>query len=218
MAGNYTLNNSELLIDGTEVLSTYDCFVEKSDGFLGLPARKKTLENEWPDVSGIDPDLAVNVIDKRKCNLSLIVRGSDVNDINSNLAGIIALVNKSGYRYLKKNQVPGVFLVYTEGDISVEKLNKAATGKQLARMRINFIEPYTLKKQYYSDQEPLAQVTLVIVTSGYITVDWGDGDTDSISANDTLIHNYSSTGHYCIVIYGQVEKITSVTPTNAVAI
>lgn len=217
MAGNYTSNGNLSLIDGVNI-RTYG-FIERATGFLDQPGRKKTLEHSWPDEHGLDIDLNTIVYDERRCQLEIIAKGSTFSGLVSAVNTIKAMFNKSGYRYLKLYGIGGVYLVFVSGQIGVSRLNRGVTSTQYARLTIPLIEPYPVKYMYYANSlSSLITVSLAIGTSGPVTVDWGDNTYSTLAASGIVSHTYTTLGEYCITIYGSVQDITGITPTNCTEI
>ena len=216
MAGNYTTNDALTLLDGLNIRD-YG-FIEKATGFLDEPERKKTIEHSWPDDHGLEIDLTALRRNERRCHLDLIVKGTTWSGCVNAANNVKALFNKTGYRYLKIYGIDGVYLVYVNGLIGVSRLNRGVSNAQLARMSIPLIEPYPVKYQYYTDQTTLNQVSLAIVTTKPVIIDWGDASYSSLNTSGTVTHDYTSGGEYCIVVYGGVDGISGITPTNCTLI
>ncbi len=205
------------LLDGVNIRN-FNGFIQNISGFLDDPEPKDTLLHSWLEDHGIDVDLSTLRFNERKCELNYIIKGSSLADLVSKIIAFKTAINKNNYRYLKLYGIPGIFLIYVSGKIGVVRLNRGILNVQHAKLNIPLIEPYPIKYQYYTEQDPLAQVELVISGTKPITIDWGDNTYSSLSGSGVKTHNYTATGVYCIVIYGGVDGITNITPTNAIEI
>lgn len=215
--GNYTALPAVSLLDGIQ-FSTYHAWIERATGFLDQPSRKESYKYSWPDEHGVDMDLDANYYDERKCSLDLIISGTSMANLYSNINTLFAILKQAGYHHLKMYSIDGIFTVFVSGAIAVTRLNRGVTNKQYARLSIPLIDIYPVKYTYYTDQtEAFTEVALAITTTKPVIADWGDGSVSTLISSGIRTHTYTTAGLYCIMVLGGVDGVSDIIPTNATA-
>jgi hypothetical protein len=213
MASNYTQNIGTHMLNGID-LKSIGVTVDKSTGFLNMPKRKEILEMDWPDRHGLVADLVEFKTSARHLKLNLHVIGSNLMNLRFNLQKLYTELMRPGHQYLKMGGMNVINLVYLKDEIYVDRQTKNNANKSYAKVEVSLIEPYPITLQYITDQTALSQVSLQIFCSKPVTVNWGDRTFAYLAGSGTVTKNYSQTGFYCIVVYGEVDSVTSVS-TNA---
>jgi hypothetical protein len=217
MAGNYSTNINKCLLNGID-LATLGARVEKSTGFLDMPARKEFLEMNWPDKHGLSADLAEFKMSARNLNISLYVFATTLLNLKYNIDKVYNELMKPGHQYLKMGGLEAINLVYLKDEIKVSRYTKNNSLNSYALLDISLVDPCPKTLQYYTNQSTLKQVSLNILCSKPITIDWGNKTYSYLAQSGNVSKNYEEPGNYAIVIYGEVDAIATVSPTNAIAI
>jgi hypothetical protein len=219
MAANYTTSNVIYLLNGND-LSTWKAFIVKSDNFLSLPKRKDKIAYNWPDEHGEDIDLTTVYFEPSDYDLEIIMYADTLAALQANIKLLIAELSKTGLQHLKMAGIAGVTPFYTNGHVSVENLTGISSTQAAARVTFSIRNPNPINRQFWTTKASINLTSqLYIVTTKALTINWGDGNIEAIAAGTiTKIHTFTAIGTYCIVVYGGVDGITTITPTNCTAI
>jgi len=213
MAGNYSLDSTKTLIDGVEIKPFFNCEIEKSTGFIMQPTRKELWKNEWRDQNGSEIDLSEVYVKDRELNFTLLVKGFSYSNAVQNVQGLLNLIYKPGYRYVKRYGIHTCFLAFCKEEINPVQLKKSSALRPLFRVSIPLVEHFPVKTQYYADGT--LEVAIEIVRTKPQIIDWGDNTYTNLAVGSSTEHKvYSTAGHYCISIIDGTG-ITSITATNA---
>ena len=220
MASNYTNDDTITLLDGVNIKTQYGADLLKAVGFLDMPKAKEPLRHNWPDEHGTDEDNgAALYYQEQPLTMELLfVSETSLNDLRTKIKAAITAFIAAGLRHIKIPGVSGVRLVRYVSSTTTRQTN-GITGRQVAIVKIELLEPSPAYYQFYSDRSAnLNQVSLAITTTKTVTIYWGDGTSTIATASGTKTKTYAANGHYCIVVYGSVQGVSAITPTNAIAI
>ncbi len=219
MAANYTTDNSLYLVNGNN-LATWKAFVVKSDGFHDLPQRKENLSWNWPDEHGLEIDLSAVYFEPQEYALELIMYDTTYAALQANIKLLLAELTKTGLQHIKMAGIPGVFQFHVPGKVAITKLTGVLQAQSAVRVEFSPVNPYPVTRQFWTTKTGAGQTSqLYIITNKPLSINWGDGYVQSLAAGThTVIRTYVGAGTYCIVVYGGVDGITTITPTNCTAL
>lgn len=211
--GNYTSDKTLTLVDGYNTKSQWEAYVEKSVGLYSLPARKKNNEFSWIDEDGLTYDVDHIQFSEKKISIQWILHGIDIDTLNLNIISFRNQFLKSGYRFIKIQNIPKLFMVNIDGEGDSEYLtNRNSNNHQYARITTNLIEPFPTAKQINFDAGQQDN-SLEITSDGPITVEWGDGTRNIFcltSQTESMNHHYPSSGQWSCILHGDLNNLINI--------
>ncbi|UCG28426.1 MAG: hypothetical protein JSV24_03435, partial [Bacteroidales bacterium] len=208
---------TKLTIDNKNVFTDYGVILVKSTGELDYLKYKKPYSHKWDDEHGEEVDLSERFFDSRKIVLDCLIKATSKSDFRAKMKNFWEFLSAPGLRMMLLPELPFAYMVYPKGGAKIEKLTKWNDTLMYGRVKITFEDPEPVSRQFTTDQDPLAQVQIQLTGTKVYTIYWGDGDIDTIGPGTDVskTHDYSQTGDYQIVLTGDIDTITSLTPTNA---
>jgi len=219
MASNYTSVGTIYMLNGVD-LSTWRAFVVRSENFLSLPARKEKASYSWPDEHGEEVDLATVYFEPAEHDLEIIMYNVSYTTLQTYVKLLLAELSKTGLQHLKMAGIAGVTPFYVSSPVSVENLTGVSSAQAAVRVAFSITNPYPVTRQFWTNKTSINQTSqLYIVTTKPVMINWGDGSVEAIaSGTTTKTHTFAAIGTYCIVVYGGVDGISTITATNCTAI
>ncbi len=211
MTGRYFLDNKDLY-------TQYGVFIKKSSGLLDFLKMKKNYSYSWPDEHGDDIDLSKLYFESKKISLECYLEAPNQSTFTTRLQNFFAALTSANLHTLKAYGIAKVFMVYLEDASEVVRLSKWSNNKMMAQFTLKLVCPVPVSRQFTTNQNPLAQVTVNVTTSKNLEIYWGDGTKTAVTSSGAKTHNYSVTGTYYIVLAGDISAISALTLTNCTEI
>lgn len=214
-------------INGVEFAS-YGVYVSKSDGIIGLPARKSSYSQDWNNYHGSIPYAEKVYYKERTITLDCFIVGTSDSDLADKAQTFLRAFSRN--RASWESRTDRLLLDITPGTsepqkcvIPYEVSLESATDIRKEWRGGNNVGTFTLR---LIEHEPCKRVLCHIVTSAsndtasitvssgkLLNIYWGDGrvefDVSGTSVNKT--HTYTAAGTYYIVICGCIDEISAFT-------
>lgn len=211
---------ANLTIDNKNVYTEYGVILLKSSGELDYLKYKKPYLRKWDDEHGEEVDLSERYFETRKIVLECLIKTTTKALFQSKLKAFWTFLSATGLRMMLLPELSFAYMVYPKGGASITRLTKWNDTLMYGRFKVVLEDPEPVSRQFTTDQDPKVQVTIQLTGTKVYTIYWGDGNSDTIGPGTDVSknHDYSETGDYQIVLTGDIDTITSLTPTNAVEI
>lgn len=196
-------------IDGKDLYTEYGIGVEKISGHIDLLKPKQRVSHSWADEHGEDISLARAYFEPREIVLNLYIKVSTSSDFISKMKAFLAILSTAGLKKLALAHINKVYLVYFKDSGQFQMVSSWNSSRIIGRFSLTLVEPNPVNRQFSTDQTTPSQVTFTISCTKSITIWWGDGgNTTVLGNNQVATHTYAS-GKYTIVIYGDIDSISS---------
>ena len=210
MVANYSNDDMIALLDGVN-LSTLNCALVRTHGFMSHPRRKETVTHNWNDDHGLEVDLGAVYFGPRLPSMEILVWGDTLQGMKTNAEAIVNKLTATGLRHVKLPGLTGVYLLFVSEEISIERVNRGISNKQFGKIFVRFTEPHPVTRQWKTTQAT-PSVSLAMTITDPVWIHWGNGDILKVEANGTYSKSYAA-GVYCAVVF-PTKNILTVTPTN----
>ena len=210
----------KVYFDNVDVLTDYGVFLIKERGLLNPLRHKTPYTHDWDDNHGLEIADGLLMADVRRIQLELGIKASSRANFRGNLFDFYDdILGSSGLVQLRIDEHSKVNMVMIDGHNDLERLTFWNDIQMVGRVKINFLDPYPINRQWLNSGSSQSTVTVDATAAAdadeTLTVFWGDGTRAEVSENGGGVTSNYSSWPKRIVVAGRLDLFTTISCTNA---